>query len=211
MSLLKPNVPRPRIGPGASSLPGSCGRAKAPRWPWRPCTCWPNARICPPATLDIYGNGGQPFQDHLNDLIRQWGLKMTEWPWAQSSPRPDLAAEFGNHDAYLFTSIWDEPFSVSLLGAMSTGLPTIATTAGGTPEAIVDGENGLLVPPDDAPALAEAMARLMQEPDLASRLGRQAAEDVRIRWSFDAYMDRIEGIYRAIVDGHRPGQPVDLQ
>jgi len=164
----------------------------------------------PPATLDIYGNGGQPFQDHLNDLIRQWGLE-DRVTLRGFIPRPDLATEFGNHDAYLFTSIWDEPFSVSLLGAMSTGLPTIATTAGGTPEAIVDGENGLLVPPDDAPALAAAMARLMQEPDLAPRLGRQAADDVRIRWSFDAYMDRIERIYRAIVDGHRPGQPVDLK
>ncbi len=41
-------------------------------------------------------------------------------------------------------------------------------------------------------------------------LGRQTAADVHIRWSFDAYMDRIEGIYRAIVYCHRPGQPVDL-
>ena len=126
-------------------------------------------------------------------------------------PRPDLATEFGNHDAYLFTSIWDEPFSVSLLGAMSTGLATIATTAGGTPEAIIDGENGLLVPPDDAAALAAAMARLMQDPALALRLGRQAAADVRVHWSFDAYIDRVEKIYRTIVNGHRPGQPVELK
>ncbi len=164
----------------------------------------------PLATLDIYGGGAPAFQDHLNDLIRQWGLE-ERVVVRGLIPRQDLAAEFGSHDAYLFCSIWDEPFSGGLLEAMCTGLPTIATTAGGTREAIIDGENGLLVPPADAPALAAAMARLMQEPDLAPRLGRRAAEDVRAHWSFDAYIDRLENAYRTIVDGHRPGQPVELK
>jgi glycosyltransferase involved in cell wall biosynthesis len=86
----------------------------------------------------------------------------------------------------------------------------VATTAGGTPEAVRDKVNGLVVPPNDPVALADAIARYMREPALYERVGAQAAQEVQAKWGFDAYLDRLECVYRAIVAGHRPGAPVAI-
>lgn len=72
-----------------------------------------------------------------------------------------------------------EGFGVVLLEAMRLGLPIVATRAGGIPEVVRDGVDGLLVPPGDARALAEAIARVLSEPDLRERLassGRTRAD-----------------------------------
>jgi glycosyltransferase involved in cell wall biosynthesis len=63
-----------------------------------------------------------------------------------------------------------EGFGVVLLEAMRLGLPIVATRAGGIPEVVRDGVDGLLVPPGDPRALAEAIARVLSEPDLRDRL-----------------------------------------
>jgi glycosyltransferase involved in cell wall biosynthesis/predicted ATP-grasp superfamily ATP-dependent carboligase/predicted metal-dependent phosphoesterase TrpH len=67
-----------------------------------------------------------------------------------------------------------EGLSLTLIEAMATELPIVATNVGGTPEAITDGENGLLVPVEDPGALAEACLRLLTDPELAARLAEQA-------------------------------------
>ncbi|MBI3944145.1 MAG: glycosyltransferase family 4 protein [Chloroflexi bacterium] len=163
----------------------------------------------PPVTLDIYGSGSESFVAYLQDLIRerQIGDRVRLNGFIS---RQQLAHEFHSHDAFLFCSIWDEPFSGGLLEALSAGLPTIATTAGGTPEAIHDLQTGLLVPPDRPEALADAITRLMRDPELYCRLGHQGAAEVRQRWSFDRYIDRLEETYYTIVEHHRPDRPITL-
>lgn len=80
-------------------------------------------------------------------------------------------AHFGAADIFLNTSRIDNmPVSVIEAGAM--GLPIISTAVGGIPYLLRDGESGLLVPDDDAPALAAAILRLFEEPALAGRLSR---------------------------------------
>jgi glycosyltransferase involved in cell wall biosynthesis len=167
-------------------------------------------RDLPDVTLDIYGSGTDHFVGHLSRLIDQAGLSRAVRLHG-FVPQRELAAAYYSHDLNLFCSIWDEPFSGGLLEAMATGIPTIATTAGGTPEAVVHERNGLLVPPDDAQALADAAARLMTDPALYERVGDQAGQDVRSRWSFDGYIDRLENVYTRIVQGHRRGKPMDLR
>ena len=120
-------------------------------------------------------------------------------------PRPRLAEEMRGHDLYLFCSTWDEPFSAGLLEAMCAGLPCIATTTGGTPEAVEDGRNGVLVPPGRPTELADAILRLTAAPDRCRALGATAALDVRRKWSFDAYVDRLEEAYARIVEADRSG------
>ena len=73
---------------------------------------------------------------------------------------------------------WFESFGISVLEAMAFGLPVIASSAGALPEIVEDGKTGLLVPPGDAQALAEAIKRLLCDPALRSRLGNAGRETV---------------------------------
>lgn len=76
-------------------------------------------------------------------------------------------------EAHVFAlASWHEPLGVALMEAMSCEVPTIGTAAGGVAELIRDGQDGILVPPRDPPAMADAILRLAGDPDLARRLGQ---------------------------------------
>ncbi len=92
-----------------------------------------------------------------------------------------------------------ESFSNSLLESMAHGLPVVATNAGGNPELVDDGVNGLLVPPRNGAALARAMTRLLESEPLARRLGQAAREKVIKEYSLDTLLSRTEGLYAALV------------
>jgi glycosyltransferase involved in cell wall biosynthesis len=166
-------------------------------------------RGAPTFHLDVFGAGTDGFVAHLRRLIAEGDLE-DRVTLRGLVPRSHLAWELREHDAYLFCSTWDEPFSAGLLEAMCAGLPCIATATGGTPEAITDGTNGLLVAPGQPQQLAEAVLRLARAPDLCRGLGARAAADVRRRWGFDAYIDRLEDAYRGIVEAHRSGRAARL-
>jgi glycosyltransferase involved in cell wall biosynthesis len=71
----------------------------------------------------------------------------------------------------------------------------VATPVGGTPELVVDGETGLLVPPRDPEALAAALQRLLEDPDLARRLGEAGRTRVAERFTAAAQTRRILELY----------------
>ncbi len=90
----------------------------------------------------------------------------------------------------------DEGMSVALLEYMACGRPIVATDVGGTKEAIAHRTNGLLVPAGSAGTLAAAILELMADRELASRLARHAAADVRDRYSAARSAARHENLYR---------------
>jgi glycosyltransferase involved in cell wall biosynthesis len=99
-------------------------------------------------------------------------------------------AEAGNKaDVFLNTNRVDN-MPVAVVEACAMGLPVISTSVGGIPDLLSEGETGLLVPSDDADAMANAVLRLMGDPSLAAKLsrnGRRLAEEsawpnVRARW-----------------------------
>lgn len=73
-----------------------------------------------------------------------------------------------------------------LLEAAAAGVPVVATDVGGTREVVVDGETGLVVPPADAPALAQAVTSLLQNPKLRQAMGERAKTHVRDQFTFAA-------------------------
>lgn len=88
-----------------------------------------------------------------------------------------------------------EGLPMSLLEAMASSCATVASAVGGIPEALRDGENGLLVPPRDAQALAAALERVLAAPALGARLGKAARTTVEQDYSTDAVCGRLAAIY----------------
>jgi len=92
-----------------------------------------------------------------------------------------------------------EGLPLSVLEAMSHGLPIVASRVGGIPEIVDHDQEGLLVPPGEPPALAEAILRIAQDADLRRRLGRQALARAGSRLSFTETVHGYDAIYRRVV------------
>lgn len=89
----------------------------------------------------------------------------------------------------------NEALSNVLLESMAAGAPVVATRVGGTPEALLDGETGLLVPPADSAALVASIARLLEDPGLAARLGQAGRQVIADRFSVERMVHATEQLY----------------
>jgi len=92
-----------------------------------------------------------------------------------------------------------ESFGVAALEAAASGLPVVASRVGGLPEIVVDGETGLLVPPADPVALAEALAALIREPERRWALGKAARARTVARYDWRACAGAMERLYEAVL------------
>lgn len=108
--------------------------------------------------------------------------------------RDDIPAVLASVSVSVNPSL-DEALSNSLLESMAAGVPVVATRVGGTPEALTDGEHGLLVPPDDVPALAEAITTVLENADLARRLASAARARACERYSVERMVAATERLY----------------
>jgi len=92
-----------------------------------------------------------------------------------------------------------EGLSNTLLESMAAGVPVVATRVGGTPEVVQHSENGLLVPPADHAALAEAICRLLDTPDFAAQLGSAARRRIIERYSMPLLVENTSRIYEGVL------------
>jgi glycosyltransferase involved in cell wall biosynthesis len=92
-----------------------------------------------------------------------------------------------------------EGLSNAILESMAAGVPVVATAVGGNPEAVQDGVTGLLVPPRDADSLARAISTLLEDRDLAARLGRAGRQRVVERFSDERMVRETEQFYLALL------------
>src|SRR6185437_16524997 len=88
-----------------------------------------------------------------------------------------------------------EALPMSLLEAMAAGCPVIASAVGGIPDLVQHGKNGLLVSRGEPSALARALKALLDDPDLAARLGRGARATIAGRYTPNHVLERLEQIY----------------
>jgi glycosyltransferase involved in cell wall biosynthesis len=96
-----------------------------------------------------------------------------------------------------------EGLSNVVMEAMAAARPVVATNVEGCAELIDDGVNGLLVPPHDAPALADAVARVLDDEALARRLGEAGQRAMREQYSLRKLVERHEALYEALMARHR--------
>ena len=88
-----------------------------------------------------------------------------------------------------------------VLQAQAAGRPVVGTKVGGIPEVVKDGDTGLLVPPQDADALAEAMDQVLQDKNLANRLGRTGQTQANTSHSLEAMCSQLEELYQRYLSG----------
>lgn len=105
------------------------------------------------------------------------------------------AAHIFLHPSELTASGDQEGVPNSMLEAMASGLPVVATRHGGIPEAVTDDVDGLLVPEKDSAALARALCTLMSQPELLARYSRAAADSVRAAYGAEAAIRALEDCY----------------
>lgn len=92
-----------------------------------------------------------------------------------------------------------EGLSNAVLEYLAAGLPTVASRVGGNAEIVEDGKTGLLVPPQDSSALAEALLRLIRDPDFAARLGKNGREYVASHFSFQRMIENTDQLYTELL------------
>jgi glycosyltransferase involved in cell wall biosynthesis len=112
-------------------------------------------------------------------------------------PHDHVMAAFRRCLFAVLPSICLDACPTTVLEAMASGRPVVATATGGIVDMIVDGQNGLLVPPGDEHKLAEAMARLLNDADLRAGLAAGTQERVQ-RFTASAVVERLEAVYARV-------------
>jgi glycosyltransferase involved in cell wall biosynthesis len=144
----------------------------------------------PDAVFLIVGDG--PLVTELTELAQSLGISDNVIFTGLMDETQDV---FAISDVIVLLSRWREAFAFSMLETMASGKPLVASRIGAIPEGVIDGETGLLVPPCDPEATAEALLALLQDRDRAQRLGSAARRrceehfDVRdmVKKTVDAY------------------------
>jgi len=113
-------------------------------------------------------------------------------------PHEHVLAAFQRCLMAVLPSVWPDPCPTTVLEAMASGRPVIASSVGGVVDMIADGASGLLVPPGDTAGLAVAMDRLLADEDLRARLGASAKVGVR-PFTASAVAERLEAVYARVV------------
>jgi len=142
----------------------------------------------PEVELYLIGDGDSGHTTEKGKLVGLIGrlgisehVKFTGW-----LPYERTVEVISKSIALVLPSIWPEPFGRIILEAMGCGKPVIATDIGGPPELVIDGHNGMLVPPRDSAKLAEKICYLIENPEQAERMGNNGFNMVSERFNSDA-------------------------
>ena len=157
------------------------------------------ARSVPNLRCWIVGDAAPSDQGYKNELlalVSKLGLadRVEFLGW-----RSDIPQLLSTMDVLVHASLEPEPFGRVLIEGMAAAKPVVAANAGACPEIIQDGVSGLLVPPGDADALAQAVVDLLRSPDRLHTMGVVARHQVETRFSIDEHVRRVQQVYRELL------------
>jgi len=127
-------------------------------------------------------------EEHVTDLVTFVGQRK----------RDELRFYYGAADVFVTTPLY-EPFGITPLEAMACGTPVVGSNVGGIKYTVVEGETGMLVPPDDSQALAERLAHLGRNPGLRRKLGQQAIRRMRF-FTWQTVTESVASLYQEVID-----------
>lgn len=153
--------------------------------------------VHPNATLLIIGDG--PSRDDIEKAVSAAGLGDSVRLLGR---REDVAEILRDVDGVVSASV-DEALPTALIEAGASGLPVVATDAGGTREIVVDGVTGRLVPMRDVPALARALLDTIGDPARAAAYGSAGRAQAEQKYSMATWVDRLGQLYKEVI-GARP-------
>ena len=149
----------------------------------------------PEIRLIIFGEG------HLNNQLRAQAASLGLDEVVQFAGfREDLDDFMGAFDIFVHPAL-AEGLGVATLKAAAAGVPVIGFNAGGLPEAVVDGETGILVSPENVEELRAAIATLIDDDDLRHRMGAAGQQRMQSEFSIDTMADKHNEFYESVLNG----------
>ena len=147
-------------------------------------------------SLTIAGDGPQDYKDTLKNLADKCESSVS---FAGKVPHELLAEMYRNHDIFIFPSEWPEPFGLTHLEAMSSGLPVISTTSGGHGEFLKDEVNCLAFEKGNFNELAARLEKLINNPELAKQLALSGQKVATEDFSLERYVNDLELFLKKIL------------
>jgi len=164
----------------------------------------------PQAQLVIVGDG--PLLEQLQALVNQLQINNNVHFLGFQHPVTHILRQF---DIFLMPSL-SEGLGLSLIEAMAEGIPAIATRVGGMVDVITEDirstnqyqselVTGILIPPEDPEAIAQAVVHLLNNPQQAKDMGERGQRDVRERFNSKRMIDEMDALYKSIIQEHYTG------
>jgi L-malate glycosyltransferase len=141
----------------------------------------------------IVGDG--PYRSHLEHLCDEF--KLREYVHFLGS-RKDAYELYAMLDLFCMTSVWAEPFGMTMLEAMSQGVPVIAFDSGAVKEIIQHGSSGWIIPPDSA-ALSDAILQARSDRPQLHNAAKQAMSRLQSYFSMDAMCGKLTSVYHELI------------
>jgi glycosyltransferase involved in cell wall biosynthesis len=149
-------------------------------------------------TFSLAGGGMCPdYEEKLRALPAQLGIA-DRVHFLGKVPRAELSGIYAEHDVLIFPSEWDEPFAITPLEAMASGLAVVGTTTGGSGELFRNRETAMTFHAGDAADCARALRELCADRELFEKITRNAQREVQEKHTLDAMVDKIEKNLREI-------------
>jgi glycogen synthase len=144
----------------------------------------------------IVGRGDEAYLERLRATAHS---KQIDVDFQGYRPHQELPELYRSCDIFVFPSIWQEPFGLTHLEAMASGLPVVSTTHGGQGECLLDGENCLAFGPDNADQLCQQLERLIESSELRESLIRNGRKTVTEKLNLVNYVCELEQWVREAV------------
>ncbi len=150
---------------------------------------------CPDARLLLFGRGPEEeaLQQRVADSVAGSTIRFAGFH--------DNIREFIGHADVLVHPAHREGLGIALLEAQAAGVPVVASAAGGIPEAVADGESGILLEPGSVKQLGMTLTKVLRDADLRKRMGARGREHVAEHFSPRAMVSGNLDVYREVIDG----------